>query len=108
MPECPPGGCICASLWIPNGCGQRNEYMIGYNCKVTNVKPTARALGKAKPPVWCEDEPDKCVKGPKGMIVIKGNQKDGDPKSPGYNQKTGFADGAQNDIFVDAAPQPTS
>jgi hypothetical protein len=86
--------------------------MIGYNCKVTDVKPTARALGQAKTPVWCEDEPEKCIKGPKGMIVfnqlegnninVDGNQKDGGPKSPSYNQKTGFQDGAQNDIFVDS------
>ena len=53
-----------------------------------------------------------CVKGAKGVIVfsqlegnnidINGVQKDGQFKSPGYNQKTGFADGAQNDIFVQA------
>jgi len=112
MPECPPGGCICAGLWIPNHCGQPNEFMVGYNCKVTNVKPTARALAPAKTPVFCEDDPSTCVKGAKGMIVfnqregnnidIDGYQKDGLFKSPGYNQKTGFADGAQNDIFVQA------
>lgn len=94
--------------------------MIGYNCQVTNVKPTARALAPAKTPVWCEDNPSNCVQGAKGMIVfgqlegnnidIDGYQKDGlgGPdlfKSPGYNMKTGFADGAQNDIFVAAAPQ---
>ena len=89
--------------------------MIGYNCKVTNVKPTARALAPAKTPVWCEDDPSKCVKGAKGMIVfnqlegnninIDGFQKDGMTKSPGYNMKTGFADGAQNDIFVTVAPK---
>ena len=33
-------------------------------------------------------------------IDISGRQKDGQDKSPGYNQKTGFADGAQNDIFL--------
>jgi len=86
--------------------------MIGYNCRVTNVKPTARALAPAKAPVWCEDDPSKCVKGAKSMVVfhqlegnnigIEGIQKDGNYKSPGYNQKTGFADGAQNDIFVQA------
>src|SRR5882757_275043 len=108
MPECPPGGCICAALWIPNGCGEANEYMIGYNCHVTNVKTTARQLAPAKTPVWCEDDPSKCVKGAKGMIVfnqlegnnidIDGIQKDEGWKSPGYNQKTGFSNGPQNDI----------
>jgi hypothetical protein len=24
LPECPPEGCHCAWLWIPNGCGQGN------------------------------------------------------------------------------------
>jgi len=117
MPECPPGGCICAALWIPNHCGEPNGYMIGYNCKVTNVKSTARPLAPAKTPVFCEDDPSKCVKGAKGVIVfnqlegnnidLTGNQKDGQSKSPGYNQKTGFADGAQNDIFLPpSAPKP--
>ena len=89
--------------------------MVGYNCRITNVKPTARTLAPAKTPVWCEGEPDKCVKGAKGMIVfsqkegnnidIDGVQLDGAWKSPGYNEKTGFTDGAQNDIFLDATPQ---
>ncbi len=88
---------------------------MGYNCRVTDVKPTARAVEPAKTPVWCEDDQSKCVKGAKGMIVfnqkegnnidIGGQQLDGDAKSPGYNKKTGFEDGAQNDIFVKAAPQ---
>jgi len=89
--------------------------MVGYNCKVTNVKPTARVLAPAKTPVFCEDDPSTCVKGAKGMIVfnqlegnnidIDGYQKDRLFKSPGYNQKTGFSDGAQNDIFVQADNQ---
>ncbi|KAL3460260.1 hypothetical protein BJX64DRAFT_263498 [Aspergillus heterothallicus] len=24
LPACPEGGCICAWLWVPQGCGQRN------------------------------------------------------------------------------------
>ena len=89
--------------------------MIGYNCRVTNVKPTARRLAPAKTPVWCEGEPDKCIKGAKGMIVfnqqegnnidIDGKQQDGLSRSPGYNMKTGFSDGAQNDIFLYVTPQ---
>ncbi|KZV82398.1 hypothetical protein EXIGLDRAFT_346376 [Exidia glandulosa HHB12029] len=116
MPACPPEGCICAWGWVPNHCGQANEYMAGYRCRVTNVQPDAKPLGKPKNPVWCEGEPDKCVKGPKKMSYgyqLEGNtvnpvedtpQADGQWKSWGYNMKLGFAHGAQNDIFVDAAP----
>ena len=39
-------------------------------------------------------------------INITGYQMDGLFKSPGYNHKTGFADGAQNDIFVQADHSP--
>jgi hypothetical protein len=27
LPACPEGGCTCAWLWIPNGCGQANVYV---------------------------------------------------------------------------------
>lgn len=27
LPACPPGGCTCAHLWIPKGCGQANMYV---------------------------------------------------------------------------------
>jgi hypothetical protein len=27
LPACPEGGCTCAWLWIPNGCGQANMYV---------------------------------------------------------------------------------
>ncbi|XP_006458724.1 hypothetical protein AGABI2DRAFT_190931 [Agaricus bisporus var. bisporus H97] len=109
MPACPPEGCICAWGWIPDGCGQANIYHQAYRCRVTN--PTSSTpLATPKPPVWCEGHPDKCTKGAKQMLYW--NQADGNniftdglnlagqPKSPGYNMKTGFADGAQNDIFV--------
>lgn len=87
--------------------------MIGYNCKVTGVKSTARPLAPGKAPVFCENDPSSCTKGAKTMIVVnqlegnniklEGTQANGEAKSPGYNAKTGFADGAQNDIFVNAA-----
>ncbi|KDQ08703.1 hypothetical protein BOTBODRAFT_559986 [Botryobasidium botryosum FD-172 SS1] len=108
MPACPPGGCICAWGWIPNGCGETNFYMGGYRCRVTNAKNTT-SVAAAKPPVWCEGKPGSCMQGAKQMIfwnaqsgnnvVLSGYQADGQPKIPGYNMKMGFRDGAQRDIF---------
>ncbi|KAL0947760.1 hypothetical protein HGRIS_013838 [Hohenbuehelia grisea] len=127
LPACPEGGCHCAWGWIPNGCGEPNMYHQAFRCKVTNAKSTV-PVGQGKPPVWCEDDPSKCTKGPKQMlywnqlegnnIEVKGLDLSGQPRSPAYNQKCGFPDGAQNDIFQgspasapapkqDAAPAPS-
>jgi len=108
MPACPEDGCICAWGWVPNGCGEPNMYMTGWKCKVTGATSTT-PVAAAQPPVWCEDDQSKCVKGSKQMIYW--NQQDGNnmevtgydlsgaQRSPAYNTKLGFADGAQNDIF---------
>ncbi|KAF9464509.1 hypothetical protein BDZ94DRAFT_1255898, partial [Collybia nuda] len=111
MPACPPEGCICAWGWIPNGCGQPNMYHQAFKCKVTGATATA-PIAAPKPPVWCEDDPARCTKGAKQMIywnqrdgnniAVSGLDRSGFPKSPAYNNKCGFPDGAQNDIF--AAP----
>ncbi|TMW59783.1 hypothetical protein Poli38472_004852 [Pythium oligandrum] len=104
MPACPPQGCICAWLWVPDGCGQPNMYMAGYRCTVTGAA-TGYKLAQAKPPVYCADDKSKCVKGAKQMIAW--NQQTGDNvktppgKSPGYNEGCGWSNGAQNDIFVE-------
>jgi len=110
LPPCPPGGCICAWGWVPNGCGQPNMYMFPYRCQVTGSRSTKR-VAPAKAPTWCEGNPSKCTKGAKQMIYWNqldgnnvdtkgGNQADGLPKSPGYNAKMGFQNGPQNDIFL--------
>ncbi|KAG6816493.1 hypothetical protein H0H87_005574 [Tephrocybe sp. NHM501043] len=111
LPACPPGGCICAWGWVPNGCGEPNMYHQGFKCMVTGATAT-NPVAVAKPPVWCEDDASKCTKGAKQMIYwnqldgnniqVSGKDLSGQPRSPAYNQKLGFADGAQNDIF--AAP----
>ncbi|KAJ3795972.1 hypothetical protein GGU11DRAFT_834084 [Lentinula aff. detonsa] len=108
LPACPEGGCICAWGWIPNACGEANMYFEGIRCQVTpgsNSKP----VGTPKPAVWCEDDSSACVTGPKQMlfwhqasgdnIEVTGLDLAGEFKSPGYNAKCGFSDGAQNDIF---------
>jgi hypothetical protein len=75
--------------------------MQGHKCIVTGSNSTRR-LAEAKPSVYCEDDPSKCVKGAKQMIFF--NQADGNnvinpPKMPTYNLRMGFYEGAQNDIF---------
>ncbi|KAG5640879.1 hypothetical protein DXG03_006756, partial [Asterophora parasitica] len=102
LPACPPGGCICAWGWVPNGCGIPNMYHQAFKCQVTGAT-SVTPLAVPKPAVWCEDDQSKCVKGAKQMIYW--NQKTGNnikvsgydlarsPKSPAYNKKLGFADG---------------
>ncbi|KAJ7184571.1 hypothetical protein C8R46DRAFT_1064474 [Mycena filopes] len=109
MPACPDGGCICAWGWVPNGCGQPNMYHLPYRCKVTGATAT-KAIGAAKPPVWCEGNPSACTPGPRQMIYwnqqdgnnieVEGVDAVGDFKSPAYNDKCGFNDGAQDYIFT--------
>uniref|UniRef100_A0A8H7Y694 Uncharacterized protein n=1 Tax=Psilocybe cubensis TaxID=181762 RepID=A0A8H7Y694_PSICU len=127
LPACPDEGCICAWGWVANGCGQPNMYMLPYRCRVTGHTGPA-AVASAVPPVWCEDDQSKCVKGAKQMVFwnqlegnnveVSGSDLSGQPKSPTYNAKMGFSDGAQTDIFLSAgsatttyvqpAPKPTS
>ncbi|KAI6101920.1 hypothetical protein F5141DRAFT_1136398 [Pisolithus sp. B1] len=109
MPACPSGGCICAWVWIPNGCGEPNIYMEGFKCMVTNATSTT-SLGTPSAPVWCEEDQSQCVQGPKQIMIwnqlegnnieVSGLDLSGMAKSPAYNTKCGFNDGAQNDIFA--------
>lgn len=111
MPACPPEGCICAWGWVPNGCGQPNMYHQAFRCRVTGATSTT-PVAAPQPPVWCEGNPDACTKGAKQMVYwnqaegnniwVDGFDMSGGHKSPGYNGKCGFWDGAQNDIFVGA------
>lgn len=68
LPACPEGGCYCAWLWVPDGCGQPNMYMANYKCHVTNTSSN-RKLATAKAPVYCKDDQSKCVGGAKQMIA---------------------------------------
>ncbi|KAL4865341.1 hypothetical protein BDV12DRAFT_211111 [Aspergillus spectabilis] len=96
LPACPEGGCTCAWLWVPNGCGQPNVYMAGYKCNVTGATSTSQ-LAPAQPPVYCENDESKCISGAKQMIAW--NQRTGnnvDPpsgKTPMYNDAWGFRNG---------------
>jgi hypothetical protein len=78
-------------------------YMIGFKCRVVGAT-SELPLGVARPPVWCEDDRSKCVVGAKQMIYwhqaernnieVEGKDLSGNRRSPGYNQKLGFKDGA--------------
>ncbi|KAI6017388.1 hypothetical protein PISMIDRAFT_414489 [Pisolithus microcarpus 441] len=117
MPACPSGGCICAWVWIPNGCGEPNIYMEGFKCMVTNATSTT-PLGTPSAPVWCEEDQSQCVQGPKQIMIwnqlegnnieVSGLDLSGMPKSPAYNTKCGFKDGAQDDIFATNASSTPS
>ncbi|KAI1389249.1 uncharacterized protein F4822DRAFT_194273 [Hypoxylon trugodes] len=103
LPPCPEGGCYCAWLWVPDGCGQPNMYMQNFRCRVTGSTST-KTVAAAKSAVFCGDGKTPCIEGAKQMIAW--NQIDGNnfemPAgiSPGYNEKMGWKAGAQNDIFL--------
>jgi len=119
LPACPDDGCICAWGWVPNGCGEPNMYMAGYRCKVTGKTGDA-AVAPGIPASWCEDDPSSCTSGARQMIYwhqLEGNNIEtdgldlsGQPRSPAYNAKLGFKNGAQTDIFLRAgtATSPAS
>jgi hypothetical protein len=82
-------------------------YFQGFKCKVTGATATG-AIAAAKPPVWCEDDQSKCVKGAKQMLFwkqadgnnidVSGQDLSGAPKSPAYNSKCGFGDGEKEPL----------
>jgi len=108
LPACPSDGCICAWGWVANGCGEPNMYMQGFRCKVTGPSGNS-AVETPASPIWCEDDPSRCMRGPKQMVYwnqlegnnveVEGFDLSGSPKSPTYNAKMGFSNGAQTDIF---------
>jgi hypothetical protein len=77
--------------------------MQGFKCNVTGASSTAKPLAKAQAPVYCEREPEKCVKGAKQMLAWRqatgNNIEPPQGATPNYNQKCGWAEGAQTDIF---------
>ena len=44
-------------------------YMLPYRCRVIGKTGNA-AVAPGKPPVWCEDNPSKCVKGAKQVQYL--------------------------------------
>ncbi|KAF9450455.1 hypothetical protein P691DRAFT_725922 [Macrolepiota fuliginosa MF-IS2] len=121
MPACPEEGCICAFFWIHSqDAGGEENYMNGFRCKVANATSTV-ALAKPEVPRRCGPDPENnkqysipanCTYGAKQPLYWlndNSNMFEGDHAPPFYNDLYNFADGAQNDIFVDyyaSKPEP--
>ncbi|KAL0575838.1 hypothetical protein V5O48_006128 [Marasmius crinis-equi] len=107
LPTCPKDGCVCAWGWVANGCGQPNMYMQPFKCMVTGT-PGTRPVAPAKPAVYCEHNQQECTQGAKQMIYynqLEGNNIEFDPAkgNPTYNERLGFKNGRQTDIFAERA-----
>jgi hypothetical protein len=74
--------------------------VVGENAIVTTYKVRPKS---AKPPVWCQDDSTKCVKGAKQMIYynqldgnnidLTGKDNEGNPRKPAYDMRYGYANG---------------
>ncbi|CAF0828144.1 unnamed protein product [Didymodactylos carnosus] len=104
LPACPNNKCMCAWFWIHESSGGTDQmYMTPFVCTVTG-KPSNRQIGKPHPPVKCDMDRSKCVKGAKAPMYWKNlegnNMFEPGHFAPTYSSKYGYEDGAQNDIFV--------
>ncbi|BEI83857.1 hypothetical protein CcaverHIS002_0404610 [Cutaneotrichosporon cavernicola] len=100
--ECPPGGCHCMWGWVHSAMGGGEEiYFNGFKCQVTGANPNAPQMPRAQPPKKCSD--GGCQQGAKQPIYWiqnEGNNIFNDVADPPfYNEKYGYANGAQNDIW---------
>ncbi|KAI9460396.1 hypothetical protein HD554DRAFT_2316809 [Boletus coccyginus] len=90
-------------VWIPNGCGQPNMAMFPYKCKVATDSTPPKTIGSSKAAclimIWNQLDSNN--------IKVEGKDLSGHKRSPAYNAKCGFKDGAQNDIFVDGSGAST-
>ncbi|KXN89494.1 hypothetical protein AN958_05656, partial [Leucoagaricus sp. SymC.cos] len=114
MPECPDEGCICSFFWVHSAkAGGEENYMNGFRCKVTNATSTT-PLAKPEIPRRCGADPEfnrqfsvpqNCTYGAKQpfyWLNDNSNMFEGDHSPPVYNDLYNFADGPQDDIFMDS------
>lgn len=104
MPSCENDSCICAWFW--QGQASADEmYMTGFRCNV--VGGTAGgSLPTASPAKFCPD--GGCVEGPKQPLYWANDDSNIEfsgsyEEKPAYDDRWGFADGAQ-DIGAGSAP----
>ncbi|KAG8901992.1 hypothetical protein FRB99_004976 [Tulasnella sp. 403] len=95
-------------------------YLTFFQCAITNVQPTAKKIGKPQPPRRCgvdhisgrTADPKNCTIGAKQPLYWYQKERNnvaGDTYDPPYyNGYLGWADGAQNDIFVDGSGNPVN
>lgn len=117
MPACPEGGCTCAWHWIHNDdAGAEQMYMNGFQCQITGATGTS-ALAQPQLPRRCGADkryneagnPQNCTYGAKQPMYWlqkeRNNMFEANHMPPLYNDLYGFADGSQDDIFVNSKLQ---
>ena len=99
LPACPEGGCHCMWGWIHGQeRGGDEMYMTGFKCKVSN--PGNKALAAPKKPIRCEDGDCTGAKQPLFFSQVeRANVENYGGEPPSYNDRYGYVNGAQNDIF---------
>lgn len=110
LPACPEGGCHCMWGWVHGETNGGDEmYMNGFKCQVTN--PGNRALATPKAPVLCTSGNCSGAKNPLYFSKVEGANVQRDDGPPSYNERYGWTNGAQTDIFADGVvdnSQPTT
>ncbi|EKM58455.1 uncharacterized protein PHACADRAFT_89092 [Phanerochaete carnosa HHB-10118-sp] len=114
MPACPNDNCICGFFWIHNpDSGGEQMYMNGFQCRITGDIGT-QPIGKPGLARQCGADaasghpanPSNCTIGPKNPMYwdqAEGNNMfEGIYDAPTYNDRYGFPDGAQPNLFQDA------
>ncbi|KAK4055531.1 hypothetical protein OIV83_000077 [Microbotryomycetes sp. JL201] len=116
MPPCTGSKCICGWFWLANN-GTGNYYMTAFDCKVTNSPADARPIAPPVDPTWCDRDDLKAGRckttpGAKRPIYFYNSPSNmdwhGNNDRPGYHDNYSFKHGAQNDIFLPAAPASTT
>lgn len=114
LPACPEGGCLCSWGWVHSPeSGSEQMYHTVYRCKVTGATET-RALPAPLTANKCDypSNSANCTVGgkqPHYWLQKEGNNNFQDYYDPPYyNEKYGFMQGAQTDLFAGIAPsRPT-
>jgi hypothetical protein len=69
LPACPEGGCTCAWLWVPNGCGQANMSVLSkYQMKVMLMSEQVYARLQMQRH-WCLSHGQTSRKGPRPGLL---------------------------------------
>ncbi|KAG9006722.1 hypothetical protein FRB93_008454 [Tulasnella sp. JGI-2019a] len=108
MPACTGAYCYCAWFWVHNDdSGSEQNYMNAFRCKITNVSSQAKAIATPAVPRYCPTDPKNCTQGAQNPFywyqAERNNMPNGQYDPPTYQSKYGFANGAQQNIFLGSA-----